>query len=734
MDVYVEIILNTEAQEVDRAFTYKVPEELKEKVKKGQLVKVPFGMQKKLLEGVIVNITNEEPIKGIRYKYIKTLLTEEPVITEDDFKLIKYIKNQYLCKNIDVIRLLIPTGIMRGVKNKSKKVIVFLKEIEENFKNYESYIKILNFIKENDGAFSKAELTKEFKISLHKLNKLIEMGYLGVEEEIIYRYNTKEYKEYREFNLNKEQEEAIEKILKSRESKFLIKGVTGSGKTEVYMNLVSNMIKEDKGSIILVPEISLTPQMVERFKGRFGRNIAVFHSKLSDGERFDEWQRVKLGKAKIVIGARSALFLPVKNLGLIVIDEEHENTYKSEQNPKYNAKEVAEYITELKGSKLVLGSATPSIEYYYKAISQEYTLIELNTRINNKELPEIQLVDMREELKSGNKSIFSRKLYYEIKDRLQKKEQIILFLNRRGFSTFVSCRSCGYSFKCTECDISMTYHKNGLLTCHYCGKTQGVKKTCPKCNSKYVKYFGSGTEKVEEEVKKYFKTARVLRMDVDSTKNKNSHEEIYNSFKDGKADILVGTQMISKGLDFPNVTLVGVLAADISLNIPDYRASEKTFQIITQVAGRAGRSNKEGIAIVQTYTPDSYSLIYAKNYDYDGFFNEEFNTRAMLKYPPFSRILLINGISKDLAKLKEFMNIIGNEFKLITNDYKDVDMLGPVPCSITKIKEFFRYQILFKGDFENEFSIKIKNKLYELKKNVYNDIKVSIDINPNNLS
>ena len=344
------------------------------------------------------------------------------------------------------------------------------------------------------------------------------------------------------------------------------------------MNLVEKALNEGKGAIVLVPEIALTPQMIERFKGRFGEDVALFHSKLSDGERFDEWYRVKSGDCRLVVGARSAIFLPVKNLGLIIIDEEHEGTYKSEHNPKYSTKDVAEFLSLIKGCKYILGSATPSVESFAKL-----KLVELKNRVDNKPLPTMEIVDMREELRVKNMSLFSRKLYKEMKEALERKEQIILFLNRRGFSTFISCRSCGYVFKCPKCDISMTYHKNGYLVCHYCGRAEKQVKICPKCKSKYVKFFGAGTERVENEVRKYFKDARILRMDADTTKNKESYEKIYNSFKNREADILIGTQMITKGLDFKGITLVGILSADMSLNIPDYRSGERTFQLITQV-------------------------------------------------------------------------------------------------------------------------------------------------------
>lgn len=647
MNLYAEIILNSDALEIDRPFTYKIPVELKERVKIGQIVKVPFGTKNKTSEGFVLALKREEEIdKSFRVKKVASIVTDEPIIDKNDIKLIYFLREKYLCKYIDAFRLLIPVGIMKGAKSKSKKVIVFKSDDLSSIKNSEGYIEIINFLKENSGKYTKTELINTNSISKYKLNKLIENGLLEVEEEIVFRYNNRTYNIDFEKELTAQQKQVLDEYINSSDNLFLLKGVTGSGKTEVYMKMVEDALNKSKSAIVLVPEISLTPQMIERFKGRFGKDVALFHSKLSDGERFDEWFRVKSGKAKLVIGARSAIFLPVKNLGLIIIDEEHENTYKSDQNPKYQTKEVAEFLSNQKGCKVVLGTATPTIETFYRALIGELKLLELNSRVDGKAMPPMKVVDMRNELKSGNASLFSRELFNEIKEKLSKKEQIILFLNRRGFSTFVSCRSCGYVFKCEECDISMTYHRNGLLVCHYCGKTKSTPKKCPKCDSKYVKFFGAGTQRVEEEVKKYFKEVKVLRMDVDTTRSKDSYENIYNTFKDGKADILIGTQMISKGLDFKNVTLVGILAADMSINIPDYRASERTFQIITQVAGRAGRGEKQGNVIIQTYTPDHYSLKYAINYDYEGFYEREFTVRALMKYPPFGKILLINAISK----------------------------------------------------------------------------------------
>ena len=734
MNLYAEIILNSEALEIDRPFTYKIPVELEEKVQVGQIVKVPFGMGNKTSEGFVLSIKGENEVNiSFKVKKISAIITDEPIIDEDDIKLISFLREKYLCKYIDAFRLLIPVGIMKGAKSKSKKVIVFKSDDLSCIKKPEGYIEIINFLKENSGKYTKSELINVNSISQYKLNKLIEKGLLVVEEETVFRYNNRTYNIDCEKELTFEQKHVLDEYNNSGNNLFLLKGVTGSGKTEVYMRMVEEVLEKNQSAIVLVPEISLTPQMIERFKGRFGRDVALFHSKLSDGERFDEWFRVKEGKAKLVVGARSAIFLPVKNLGLIIIDEEHENTYKSDQNPKYQTKEVAEFLSEQKGCRVVLGSATPTIETYYRALTGDLKLLELNSRVDGKAMPPMKVIDMRNELRSGNISLFSRELFRDMQEKLSKGEQIILFLNRRGFSTFVSCRSCGYVFKCEECDISMTYHRSGLLVCHYCGKTKRAPQKCPKCDSKYVKFFGAGTERVEEEVKKYFKDARVLRMDVDTTRGKDSYEKIYNTFKEGKADILIGTQMISKGLDFKNVTLVGILAADMSINIPDYRAAERTFQIITQVAGRAGRGEKQGKVVIQTYTPEHYSLEYAVNYDYEGFYEKEFTVRALMKYPPFGKILLINGISKKEDLLKNFMHKISNVIKPLVEKEVEVDILGPIPCLVAKVKENYRWQIVIKGEFESEFAKKIKELLYDENKNVYNDIRISMDINPNNL-
>ncbi|WP_024614599.1 primosomal protein N' [Clostridium sp. Ade.TY] len=729
MELYAEVIVNSEAVEIDKPFTYKVKKEFNDLISIGHRVKVPFGISNKLIEGFVIALSTEFEGK-YKVKEIKKLCDDEPILTREDLLMIEFLRTKTLCKYIDAIRVLIPTGLIKGIKNKKKSVIKFNKELDDEFKNKENYIKLINFIKNNNCIYTKSDLNKNFKFSMYTINKAIEKGFLTIEEKIVHRYNSKIYEDNDVENLTDEQIKAISEIKNSEFNGFLLKGVTGSGKTEVYMKLVEHTLNNGKGAIVLVPEIALTPQMIERFKGRFGEDVALFHSKLSDGERFDEWYRVKSGKCRLVVGARSALFLPVNNLGMIIVDEEHEGTYKSEHNPKYNTKEVVEFLSFTKGCKYILGSATPSVESFADAMVSKIKLVTLERRIDNKPLPNMEIVDMREELRVKNLSMFSRKLYKEIKEALERKEQIILFLNRRGFSTFVSCRSCGYVFKCHKCDISMTYHKNGYLVCHYCGKTEKQLHVCPKCKSKYVKFFGAGTEKVESEVKKYFKDAKVLRMDKDTTRNKGSHEKIYNAFKNKEADILIGTQMIGKGLDFKDVTVVGVLAADMSLNIPDYRSSEKTFQTITQVAGRAGRGDKKGKVIIQTYDPENPSLNYAVNNDYIGMFKEEISIRKQMGYPPFEKIILIRGISKDEKNLEDFMKKASIKIKEISEE--DITMLGPTKCIVSKIKDKFRWQIMIKGKFSDDYSKKVRDTLYEMNKSVYNEIRINIDINPNN--
>lgn len=730
MNIYVGVIVNNESVKVDRIFTYKVPESLHNKVRKGRLVTVPFGNGNKKIYGFIVDIFYDIEDES-KLKEILDINDQLEFLSDESIKLIEVMRKKYLCTYLECIKVMIPSGLTRGVSFKTKNVIVLGEELCGRF-DKEDYREIVDFIRSNSGMYNKAELTDSYKISLSKINTLIKHDFLRVEKSIVNRYNEVNYVTYSEKELNDMQRRCVDRILlHSPKNKFLIHGITGSGKTEIYMALVKKMMNQGKDSIILIPEIALTPQMVERFKGRFGKDVAIFHSKLSDGERFDEWMRVKTGKVKVAIGARSAVFLPFSNLGLIVIDEEHETSYKSDSDPKYNAREIAALKSEIEGCKVVLGSATPSVESYYKAQSGEYDLITIDKRADGARLPEVEIVDMREELKQGNKSMFSRKLQEEMSRCLANDEQAIIFLNRRGYSTFVSCRECGYVFKCSKCDISLTYHSNGNMVCHYCGTKQPSVKICPKCGSKYVKYFGVGTEQVENSVKKTFVDSRTIRMDFDTTRGKNDYERIYKAFSSKRYNVLVGTQMIAKGLDFKDVTLVGIIAADLSLNLPDYRASEKTFQLVTQVSGRAGRGAKEGKVILQTYNPENSSIIAAANHDYKSFYEEEIVIRRLRDYPPFSKILAINLSSEDEKILIKNIQSLGDKIRIKLTKSDNIELLGPCPCGISKIKSLYRWQIILKGKFDDEFAMDIKDIIYN--EVDYKNIRVGIDINPNSL-
>ncbi len=506
------------------------------------------------------------------------------------------------------------------------------------------------------------------------------------------------------------------------------------GKTEIYLQLIKKALEKNKSSIMLVPEISLTPQMVDRFIARFGQDkIAVLHSKLSVGERYDQWQRIKRNEASIIIGARSAIFAPVENLGLVIIDEEHDDSYKSEMPPRYSAKEVSKYLAYKNSIPLVLGSATPNINTFYKAKNKEIELLTLTKRANKSSLPAVEVIDLREELANGNRTMISRTLYEHITKNLEEKRQTILFLNRRGFSTFIMCRDCGYTAKCKNCNITLTYHrKENKLKCHYCGYEQENITICPECGSNKVKYFGTGTQKLEEQIQKMFPKASTIRMDIDTVSKKNSHEEILNKFKNENIDILIGTQMVVKGHHFPNVTLVGVIAADSSLNMEDYRADEKTFQLLTQVAGRAGRENLPGNVIIQTYNPDSFSIECAKAGDYDVFYPTEISLRKQLKYPPFCDIILFGISGEDEKEIENVSNKIYLALSKRFNNKQEVNLYKPRPAPIDRIKNKYRWRIILKGKFNNEMINVITEVLQETY--IYNKkARIIVDVNPTNM-
>ncbi len=572
--------------------------------------------------------------------------------------------------------------------------------------------------------------------------KLEEKGLVCIEEIDLYRKPKEIYSvEDKKINLNEEQLNTVN-IIKSEmfeENKkpYMIHGVTGSGKTEVYMEIIEYSLSQGLDSIVLVPEISLTPQTISRFKNKFGDIVGVFHSQLSEGEKHDVYKQIKEGKIRILIGARSALFAPFTSLGVIIIDEFHEGAYKSEKNPKFNSIDVAKYIANKRDVSLVLGSATPSVEEYFNALNGEYKLLEINQRANKKPMPKIEVVDMKEELMVGNKSIFSNKLKVEIQSALNCGNQVILFLNRRGFSNFVSCRKCGYVFTCENCDISLTYHKkNNTGKCHYCGYEKEIPKECPECKSKYIKPFGIGTQKIEEEIKLIFPNINVLRLDKDTTSRKGEFENILNDFKNKKADVLIGTQMLSKGLDFENVTLVGILSADMILKFPDFRSSETTFQLITQVAGRAGRSEKEGKVILQTYDTDHYAIRHAIKYDFKGFYEDEIKIRKAFEYAPFNNMISVVISGKDNAKVERNARKMYDSLVYLLRERGISNLefiLGPNPCSISKINQNFRWQILFKDDdIEINLLKGIIKYICITKRDIVfdKDTNISIDINP----
>lgn len=609
-----------------------------------------------------------------------------------------------------------------------------LLEIEKISKISVKQKKILQIIAEHNYQLTSTELITLAETSLAPLKSLQKKGLL--EEQILEVERdplAEELSLDSPLQLNSQQQAALnliyEEYQQGKGKTILLHGVTGSGKTEVYLQAIRNVLRDGKQAIVLVPEISLTPQTLERFRKRFGSQIAVLHSHLSLGERYDQWRKIRSGKINIVIGARSALFAPLANLGIIIIDEEHETSYKQEENPKYHARELAKKRVELVGGILILGTATPAIETYYRAQMGEYTYIKLASRIDDRSLPEVEVVDMRLELQKGNRSVFSESLANSIEDRLKKGEQTILFLNRRGFSTFVLCRECGLVLNCPHCAVSLTYHNKGsFLKCHYCHYQERVPDICPRCQSRYIRYFGTGTQKVEEELVKRFPQARILRMDMDTTRKKDAHKEMLGKFAAGEIDILLGTQMIAKGLDFPLVTLVGVITADTLLNFPDFRGAEKTFQLLTQVAGRAGRGRLAGQVIVQTYCPEHYSITSAQKHDFSTFYQQEIEYRRQLEYPPFSYLasIIIKGEEEKVIihKAEE----IGRQLKDLVQDSQ---VLGPVPAPLSKIKKQYRWQLILKNSNLDNLRADLKNWWKSLNSGyLSSSVGIIIDIEP----
>ncbi|MEK5254209.1 primosomal protein N' [Paenibacillus sp. FSL F4-0125] len=615
---------------------------------------------------------------------------------------------------------------------------------------------VLSFLIEREATLPMAlkEVLSALQVTASTVKGLEEKGFIEISEIEVYRdpYQGRDFKPTTPLPLTAEQEIVYTRISRTLEEQlhevFLVHGVTGSGKTEIYLQCIKRCLDQGRQAVVLVPEIALTPQMVERFKGRFGSGVAVMHSRLSVGERYDEWRKIREGKATVAVGARSAVFAPFSNLGLIIMDEEHETSYKQEENPKYHARDAAIRRAEQCGAAVILGSATPSLESYHAARAQSDihfspVLLEMPTRALGNELPKVNVVDMREELKEGNRSMFSRKLHSALAERLERGEQTVLLLNRRGFSTFVMCRSCGYVAGCPECDISLTYHsRSDNLRCHYCGHAEPAPKLCPECASEHIRFFGTGTQRVEEELGKLFPGIRVIRMDVDTTTEKGSHEKLLNQFRDKKADVLLGTQMVAKGLDFPDVTLVGVITADSALNLPDFRAAEKTFQLLTQVAGRAGRHQLPGEVVVQSYTPEHYSIVHASGHDYLSFVREELKHRRGLHYPPYCRLILVTLSHEQLPLLLRMaenyvMNLQGKARQLrwygsldkLTTDV--LDLLGPVASPIPRLKGRYRFQCMIKWRGVIDVIGLVRQVAEELEDSVRDTgLQISIDVDP----
>ncbi|MTH52689.1 primosomal protein N' [Bacillus mangrovi] len=595
------------------------------------------------------------------------------------------------------------------------------------------------FIHNGLSPMSAADLKELAGASDASIKSLVQKGLLTEKWVEVYRdpFGHRTFKPTKSMPLTREQESAIAPILSCIEEKrhevFLMYGVTGSGKTEVYLQAIDRVIREGKEAIVLVPEIALTPQMVDRFKGRFGSMVAVLHSGLSTGEKYDEWRKIQRGEVKLAVGARSAIFAPFQNLGIIVIDEEHESSYKQEENPRYHARDVAIRRAESHSCPVVLGSATPALESFARAGKGVYKLLPLAKRVNERPLPEVSVVDMREELREGNRSMFSRALFEHLQARLERNEQSVLFLNRRGFSSFVMCRDCGFVIQCPNCDISMTYHRQGQkMKCHYCAHEAPMPSSCPECTSEHIRFFGTGTQKVEEELARVLPEARVIRMDVDTTSRKGAHERLLSQFGEGKADILLGTQMIAKGLDFPKVTLVGVLAADTMLHLPDFRSSEKTFQLLTQVSGRAGRHDLSGEVIIQSYSPEHYSIQLAKEHHYDGFFEREMSERKLGSYPPYYFLAVVNVSHPDLLKASGVMENIAQYLKQNTDPYTKI--LGPVASPIPRIKNRYRYQCMIKYKKDDKLIPVLKKVMDRYQQETAReDLGISIDLNPSSL-
>ena len=738
---YANIIVNISHENLDRTFQYKIPSPLQNVVEIGSYVRIPFGKSNRLIEGYVLEITDRADYDPTKIKEIFDVVVDSSVTESRLIKIADYIRKNYGSTMINALKIVLP--VKKKIKEKQEKSIVLnisKDEAEERLntfisKHQNARARILTELI-NENVIDYALVTSKLNISTATLKYLEEQGIIRIDSKRVYRNSAAYDQLTNKTLLNERQQEIADDIISDMDNgirkTYLIRGITGSGKTEIYMEVIDKVIASGKQVIVLIPEIALTYQTVMRFYKRYGDRVSTLHSKLSDGEKYDQFVRAKNHEIDIMIGPRSALFTPFDNIGLIVIDEEHEGSYKSEKMPRYHAREVAGELSRIHNASLILGSATPSVTAYYRAKKGEYKLYEIDKRAKEAVLPTVKVVDLREELKSGNRSMFSRALSEKIEDRLMKGEQIMLFLNRRGYSGFVSCRSCGEVVKCPHCDVSLSEHKNGKLVCHYCGYETPFVKKCASCGSTLVGGMKVGTQQVEEMLRTNYPMARVLRMDADTTKTKDSYNNILSAFANKEADILIGTQMIVKGHDFPYVTLVGILLADMSLHVNDYRASERTFQLITQAAGRAGRGSIKGDVIIQTYSPDDFSIIAASHQDYKEYYDEEISFREMLLYPPCGHMLLILCEGREYDLLCEYCdNLAGRIKNGIISRVEKAFVIGPTDASIVKISDIFRRVIYVKS--ANNESLKLVKDYIETENGLLrDDIRVSFDFDPMN--
>ena len=739
--LYANIIVDIAHEKVDRPFQYKIPDALQTILRVGMAVIIPFGKGNRKRVGYVVELTNKAEYDPDKLKEIDEIKTGGVAVEEHLIRLAAWMKEQYGSTMITALKTLLP--VKQTYKAKEKRTVRLLLPKEEAQARRWEFARKHNVARERllaeliqEGELPYELITGKLNVTAKTIQALQEQGILAIDTKSYYRNPvTLQASVDEKKTLSEEQEAIVTDVLSSyregRPGVSLLHGITGSGKTEVYMELIAGMVAQGKQAIVLIPEIALTYQTLLRFYKRFGDRVSVMNSKLSQGEKYDQCERAKKGEIDIIIGPRSALFTPFPNLGLIIIDEEHESSYKSESMPKYHAREVAIELASYHGACVVLGSATPSIEAYYHANNGHSKLFRLTKRLTGGVLPDVYTIDLREELREGNRSIFSRKLQELIQDRLEKKEQIMLFLNRRGYAGFVSCRACGHVLKCPHCDVSLSEHRNGKMICHYCGYEERKASLCPSCGSKFILGFKAGTQQIEDVLHTQFPQAKVLRMDADTTKSKDSYEEILSAFSNKEADILVGTQMIVKGHDFPDVTLVGILAADLSLSANDYRAGERTFQLLTQAAGRAGRGSKAGEVVIQTYQPEHYSIIQAAKQDYEAFYEEEMMYRDLLLYPPAAHmmsLLVISRTEETGAKLADRLAACMKSYMI----EKKAVIIGPAPASIGKINDMYRHVIYVK---HKEYAVltQMKDRLEEwIEQMELKNEAVQFDFNPMN--